>query len=268
MEKTIANITHLSDIIVKSLNSFFSFFGNIIYFIFKIIRCSFSKPFYFTRTLEQITLLGFGSIPITAVIGLTMGFLMSLNFGYGLVRFGGVLYVPTIVSLSLTREMAPIFTSLLIAGRVGSGISAELGSMNVTMQVDAIRSLGLSPIRALVVPRFWATVISLPLLSSLACFLGILGGMIICKQEFNITYGFYINKVISSIALHDYLIGIFKSIIFGAIIAIIASYKGLQTTNGTRGVGKSTTWSVVTSSILILITDFFASKIFLLIWDH
>lgn len=242
--------------------------GRMTYFLGTILRCTFSRPFYFMRLIDQIKALGLGSLSITIVIGLTMGLVMTLNFGYGLAKFGGVLYVPAVVSLSLAREMAPIFTSLLVAGRIGSGMAAEIGAMNVTQQVDAIRALGTNPIRVLVIPRFWSAIISLPLLTSLSCFLGILGGMVVCQNEFGMPPGFYINKVLDTVKIHDFLSGLVKSGIFGAIIAVVGCWRGLSTVGGTRGVGESTTWVVVTSSIVILITDFFISKIFLLIWGH
>ncbi len=251
----------------RKIVKFFIFIGEMFSLFIEVIRCSFTKPFYFSRLMEQINHIGYGSTSITVVIGLTMGLVMTLNFGYGLVKFGGTLYVPAVVSLSLAREMAPLFTSLLVAGRVGSGIAAEIGAMNVTQQIDAIRALGTSPIRVLVVPRFWSLVISLPLLSSLSFAVGILGGMIVCKNEFDIPNGFYLYKVFSTVKFHDYASGLVKSAVFGGIITLFACYKGLHTKDGTKGVGISTTWVVVTASILILVTDFFISKIFLLIWS-
>jgi phospholipid/cholesterol/gamma-HCH transport system permease protein len=253
---------------IQKLKSFIYQVGEIYNLILDIIICSLTSPFYFLRLFEQIRILGVGSISITVVIGLTMGLVMTLNFGYGLTKFGGTLYVPAVVSLSLAREMAPLFTSLLIAGRIGSGMAAEIGAMNVTQQVDALRAIGTSPTRVLVVPRFWASVISLPLLTALSFALGILGGLIVCNKEFDIATGFYITKVIETVKIHDYLVGLFKSMVFGGIIAIIGCYKGLKTKHGTRGVGLSTTWVVVTSSILILITDFLISKLFLVFWGH
>jgi len=250
----------------KRMLKFFFFVGEISSLFFETLRCSFTRPFYFSRLMEQINHIGYGSTSITIVIGLTMGLVMTLNFGYGLTKFGGTMYVPAVVSLSLAREMAPLFTSLLVAGRVGSGIAAEIGAMNVTQQVDAIRALGTSPIRVLVVPRFWSLIISLPLLSALSFFVGIIGGMIVCLNEFDIPTGFYFHKVLSTVKMHDYMSGLVKSAVFGAIITIFAAYKGLNTKDGTKGVGISTTWVVVTASILILVTDFFISKIFLLIW--
>jgi phospholipid/cholesterol/gamma-HCH transport system permease protein len=250
----------------ESAKLFFIFVGEIFDLFFETLKCSVTGPFYFSRLMEQINHIGYGSTSITVVIGLTMGLVMTLNFGYGLAKFGGTLYVPAVVSLSLAREMAPLFTSLLVAGRVGSGIAAELGAMNVTQQVDAIRALGTSPIRVLVVPRFWSLVLSLPLLSALSFAMGILGGMIVCKTEFDIIPAFYLQKVFTTVKLHDYMSGLVKSAVFAGIITIFACYKGLKTKDGTKGVGLTTTWVVVTASILILITDFFISKIFLVIW--
>lgn len=252
---------------IETVNRFFIFIGEMFSLFLEVIKCTFTRPFYFSRLMEQINQIGFGSTSITVVIGLTMGLVMTLNFGYGLTKFGGTLYVPAVVSLSLAREMAPLFTSLLVAGRVGSGIAAEIGAMNVTQQIDAIRALGTSPVRVLVVPRFWALVLSLPLLSALSFAVGIFGGMIVCKNEFDIPSGFYFYKVFSTVKFHDYASGLVKSAVFGGIITLFGCYKGLHTKDGTKGVGISTTWVVVTASILILVTDFFISKIFLLIWN-
>lgn len=233
----------------------------------EFLRCTFSRPFYLGRLYEQIIQLGVGSLSITLVIGIVTGMVMTLQFGYGLEKFGGTLYVPAIVSLSLLRELAPIFTSLLIAGRIGSGISAEIGAMNVTQQIDAIRALGTSPVRVLVVPRILASVISLPLLASLSGFMGIFGGLIIACTEFNMTVGFYINKVLGTIQLVDIFGSMFKCAFFGLVISLLACYRGFKTTEGTKGVGEATIWVVVRTSIIILISDFFLSKMLILLFE-
>ena len=228
--------------------------------------CTFTRPFYWGRVYEQILELGLGSLSITIVIGLVTGLVMTLQFGYGLEKFGGTLYVPAIVSISLLRELAPIFTSLLIAGRIGSGISAEIGAMSVTQQIDAIRALGTSPIRVLVVPRVVAAAISLPLLATLSAFMGIIGGFLIAYSEFGIPVGFYMNKVLSTIKLVDVFGSMFKCLFFALVIAILACYRGFKTTEGTRGVGTATTWVVVYTSTVILISDFFLSKLLILVF--
>lgn len=233
----------------------------------EFLRCLYTRPFYLGRLYEQIVQLGAGSLSITLVIGIVTGMVMTLQFGYGLAKFGGTLYVPAIVSLSLVRELAPIFTSLLIAGRIGSGISAEIGAMNVTQQIDAIRALGTSPVRVLVVPRVLASIISLPLLATLSAFMGILGGLVIAYSEFSMPAGFYINKVLVTIKFADIFGSMFKCAFFGLIISLLACYKGFQTTEGTRGVGNAAIWVVVRTSIIILISDFFLSKLLILIFE-
>ncbi len=243
------------------------FVGEVFDLLLRTLRAMLSRPFYWHRVNEQIIELGARSLSITLVIGFVMGLVMTLQFGYGLAKFGGTLYVPAIVSLSLIREMAPIFTSLLVAGRIGSGIAAEIGAMNVTQQIDAIRALGTSPIRVLVVPRVVAGLVTLPLLGVLATFVGIIGGMLIARSEFDMAFGFYINKVLATIRLHDVFSCYIKCAFFSVIITLLACWRGFQTKEGTRGVGEAATWVVVRSSIAILVSDFFLSKILILLFD-
>lgn len=240
--------------------------GEITQLFKEFIHCLYTRPFYLGRLYEQIIHLGMGSISITLVIGLVTGMVMTLQFGYGLEKFGGTLYVPAIVSLSIVRELAPIFTSLLVAGRIGSGISAEIGAMNVTQQIDAIRALGTSPVRVLVVPRVLATIISLPLLGTLSAFMGIVGGLIIAYTEFSMPVGFYINKILTNVQVMDIVGSMFKCAFFGLVISLLACYRGFQTTEGTKGVGDAAIWVVVRTSTIILISDFFLTKILLLLF--
>lgn len=248
----------------SSLNKFersFLKLGEITLLSIETLKAIFTRPFYYNRTIEQIVEIGIGSALISGTIGFVIGLVMTLQFGHGLASFGGTFYVPSIVSVSLMRELAPILTSLLVAGRIGSGITAELASMNVTQQIDAIRALGTSPVRVLVVPRVVAAFFSLPLLTIFSAFMGLIGGLIISDTEFGIPYGFYINKVLEYLHFYDVLSAMIKSAVFSLIIVIVATYRGFNTTEGTRGVGNSTTWVVVTSSIAILISDFFLSKL-------
>lgn len=242
------------------------FLGEIYYLAKETFWCSITRPFYFHKITSQIKFLGIDSILLTSVIGFIMGLVMTLQFGHGLAKFGGTLYVPAIVNLSLLREMSPIFVSLLVAGRIGSGMAAEIGAMNVTQQVDALRALGTSPVRQLIVPRLFATMISLPLLTSLANFLGIFGGFIVMYLEFDMSLGFYLNKLLTTLKLYDFMSGVTKTFFFAIIIVLISCYRGLKTKEGTKGVGESATWVVVTSSIWILVTDFFMSKLFIIFW--
>ncbi len=242
------------------------YYGEVFALLKETVRCIFTRPFYFHRVIEQIRALGVESILLTCVIGIVMGSVMTLQFAHGLAKFGGTLYVPAIVNLSIFREMAPIFVSLLLAGRVGSGIAAEIGAMNVTQQIDALRALGTSPIRVLVVPRILALMISLPLLTGLADFLAVVGGFFVMNLEFDMSLGFYLNKILTTLKVYDFTSGVVKSSIFGGIIVLIACFKGLRTKEGTKGVGSSATWVVVTSSIWILVSDFFMTKLFIVYW--
>jgi phospholipid/cholesterol/gamma-HCH transport system permease protein len=248
----------------KKLKDFLFTVGEISILFKNFLYCSVTKPFYYNRLVEQIVQLGIGSISITAIIGVVTGLIMTLEFGHGLAKFGGTLYVPGIVSLSLIREMSPVLTSLLVAARVSSGIAAEVGSMNVSEQIDAIRALGTSPIRVIVVPRVLACIISVPLLAVMSSFLGILSGMLIANLEFSISPGFFINKALQIVHMNDLFGGLIKVFCFSFLIALIPCYKGFKTSEGTRGVGNTTTWAIVVTSISILICDFFLSKILIM----
>lgn len=220
------------------------------------------RPLYFRLVVEQVYQVGIRSIPLVLVTAASTGMVMALQFGVGLEKFGGKLYVPKIVSLSIVREMGPVFTSLMLAARVGAGITSEVGSMLVTQQIDAIRALGSSPIKKIVIPRVVATVISLPLLVAAANAIGIYGGMIVGVQELGLDGEFYMQKVYSTITLADYMSGFGKTFFFALFVSIIACYFGLNVKGGTQGVGIATTKSVVSSSIFILVGDYFLTKLF------
>ena len=151
---------------------------------------------------------------LVAVTAASTGAVMALQLAYGFSRFGGELYVPKIVALSLVRELGPVFASLMLAGRVGAGIAAEVGSMRVTEQIDAIRALGTSPIKKIVIPRIMAMLIVIPLLTCMADIVGILGGLVVCMVELNFDAAFYFNKVIESVLMRDFLEGIAKTFFF------------------------------------------------------
>lgn len=226
------------------------------------IRETFTKPFYFKILCEQIYEIGLKSFVLVAITALSTGFVMTLQFGYGLEKFGGKLYVPKVVALSIIRELGPVFTSLMLAARVGAGIAAEVGSMQVTQQIDAIRALGTSPIKKIVIPRILAASISLPILTVFANIIGISGGMLIGYTELDLSPHFFYAKVLEAITLKDFFVGIIKTLFFGFLISLTGCYSGISTTGGTQGVGLSTTKSVVTSSILVVISDFFLTKLF------
>lgn len=215
--------------------------------------------------VEQIYQVGNRSFLLVIITSISTGMVMALQFGLGLEKFGGKLYVPKIVSLSIIREAGPVFASLMMAARVGAGIASEIASMVVTQQIDAIRALGSSPIRKIVIPRVLACIISLPILVTMGIFVGVAGGLVIGSTELNLDPHFYYEKILSTLYIGDYISGFFKSIFFSIFIAIPACYYGLKVSGGTKGVGVYTTKAVVISSILILVSDFFLTKIFWII---
>ena len=229
------------------------------------VRFSFRRPFGFDLLMSQLHHLGVRSLSITIITALFTGMVLALQTAHTLGMYGAKLLIADAVSLSLVRELGPVLTALLVAGRVGAGITAEIGSMAVTEQVDAIRALGASPVQKLVVPKVLATIIMLPMLTILADFVGILGGLIISVKELDQTVGYYSQHVITALSFDDIFSGVGKTFFFAAFISIIGCYNGLNATGGADGVGRATTGTVVVASILILISNFFLTKLFLLL---
>lgn len=229
----------------------------------QIVKELFQSPFYFRLLLDQLYQIGIKSFWLVVVSGLATGSVMALQFGYGLSRFGGKLYVPKIVALTILREMGPVFTSLLVAGRIGSGIASEVASMKVTQQIDAIRALGTSPIKKIVIPRVLASVIALPMLTLFADYIGLGGALLVCSKELAINGEYFISKTLETLRLIDLLTGMAKTMVFAVFISVTACYKGLNTEGGTRGVGDTTTWVVMSTAIFIMISDVFLTKFFI-----
>jgi phospholipid/cholesterol/gamma-HCH transport system permease protein len=214
----------------------------------------------------QFDQIGFRSLSIVAITSLFIGMVLALQTAYSLSDFGGSLFIGKVVSLSLVRELAPVLMALMVGGRVGAGIAAELGTMKVTEQIDALRALATNPVRKLVVPRVLATTVMMPMLTLLACFIGILGGLIIAVGSLHLSSNFYIRSVIETVKYNDLGSGVGKTFFFGFAIGLIACFNGLSTTGGADGVGRSTTATVVTASITVLIMDFFLTKLFLFLF--
>ena len=227
-------------------------------------RETFRRPFYPSLVIQQVHRIGVESLGLVLVTAFATGSVMTLQFGYGMAKFGAKLYVPKVVALTIAREMGPVFTSLLVAGRIGSGIAAEVASMKVTQQIDAILALGTSPIKKIVIPRVLASIIALPVLTLIADYVNLLGGMLVAKSEFGINSEFYWAKIVDTLRLYDLTTGMAKTAVFAIFISLAACWKGLKTEGGTQGVGNSTTWVVVVSSIFIMIADFFLTKLFIL----
>ena len=218
------------------------------------------KPRYFGEIIHQLDLIGVGSLGIVILTGFFTGGVLILQAYPTLQYYGAQSNAGQGVATTLIRELGPVLTALMVAGRVGSAISAELGSMVVSQQIDAMRALGTSPVRKLVTPRVISLIFALPLLTVAADIFGLFGGGIVAMQIYGLDSGVYISSVHRGVAIEDLIGGIIKPIIFGLIIGMIACYKGLNTKGGTVGVGVSTTNAVVVGSITVIIADFFLSK--------
>lgn len=233
-------------------------------------RFMFSPPFYWRDTLVQMDRIGVGSIPIVVLTGLFTGMVLALQSSVELSRFGAEIYIGNLVGASMVRELGPVLCALMVAGRAASGIAAELGSMRVTEQIDALQSFGTDPIRKLVTPRILAGLIMLPVLTIVADVIGIAGGLVISILRLGLSADVYMQGVLNTLAQggfifgffpRDFVSGLVKPIVFGGIITLTASYYGLGTTGGTEGVGVSATRAVVTCSVLILATNYFLTQL-------
>ena len=253
---------------LRAVQDYFSLAGRAIGFIF-------ARPFYAQDVVQQMDEIGVKSLGIVLLTGFFTGMVLALQMSVQLQTFGATMYIGRLVSASMIRELGPVLAGLMVAGRVGSGIAAQLGSMRVTEQIDALNTLGTDPIKKLVTPRVLAALIMLPILTVINDFVGILGGNLIATLMVGIPTTAYWQTVWEQIASdgftfhfipNDFIQGLLKPFVFGGIIAISGCYFGLNTTGGTEGVGQSTTRTVVLSSVLILITDYFLTQILLAIF--
>ena len=233
------------------------------------VRFIFARPFYGSDIVAQMDSIGVGSLVIVLLTGFFTGMVLALQSASALKTFGATLYVGKLVTASMIRELGPVLAGLTVAGRVGSGIAAEIGSMKVTEQIDALNTMGTDPLKKLVTPRLIAAMIMLPVLTIIDDVVGICGGNVISALVVGIPSGVYWRTVWQQIASdgfvfryvpEDFIQGLTKPLLFGAIIALSGSYYGLSTTGGTEGVGQSTTRTVVAASIGILVVDYFITQ--------
>ena len=224
------------------------------------VRLTFSRPRYVVDTLFQMDVIGFGSLPIVILIGFFTGGVLALQGYRTLSTFGEVGLMGKVVAISLVLELGPVLTALMVAGRNSSGIASEIGSMVVSEQVDAMRALGSDPMRKLVVPRLVATVVSLPLLTIMADFFGLLGGYLVSYFTVHLTTAEYWTAAYQSLSYHDVAQGLIKPFFFAFLVSLVGCYQGLSTTGGTEGVGRATTQAMVVASVLIVVVDFFITK--------
>jgi phospholipid/cholesterol/gamma-HCH transport system permease protein len=228
-------------------------------------RVVFRHGFRMHEVSRQIVVIGIHSIPIVLLTALFTGMVLALQTAYGLERFGAKNYVGNIAGLGFVRELGPVLTAIVVCGRVGAGIAAEIASMVVTEQVDAMRALGANPIQKLVVPRVVAAVIVTPLLVVLANVTGIYGGLVVAVYELDIGAHLYYRGLLYTLVIRDVVDGLLKSMAFGFLVVTIACYKGLNARGGTEGVGITTTSAVVTGCMVIFVADFFLTKLLLLL---
>ena len=221
--------------------------------------------FPFRELLFQFESLAVRSAPLVIITSVFTGMVLALQTAFSLTRFGAKPYVGSIVGLAIVRELGPVLAALMLGGRAGAGIAAELGSMQVTEQVDAIRAMGADPIQKLVLPRVAATTLGLPLLTIFAITLGIAGGMLVAEAQFGIAGSFYLQTVTNVVGVSDFASGVAKTFVFGWAIGMIGCHVGLATEGGTVGVGRATTRAVVVASIAVLVADFFLTKLLLLL---
>jgi phospholipid/cholesterol/gamma-HCH transport system permease protein len=233
-----------------------------------------ARPFYWRDVVMQMDRIGVGSLPIVLLTGLFTGMVMALQSSVELGKFGADIYIGNLVGASMVRELGPVLCSLMVAGRAASGIAAEIGSMRVTEQIDALQSFGTDPIKKLVTPRLVAALIMLPVLTMLADVVGIIGGLIVAVFRIGVPADTFLDGVFNTLAQggfvlrvipKDFISGLLKPFLFGGIIALTASYYGLNTKGGTEGVGEAATRSVVACSVLILATDYFLTQLLLVV---
>jgi phospholipid/cholesterol/gamma-HCH transport system permease protein len=225
----------------------------------------FQRPRYLADTMQQADLIGVGSLPIALMAGGFTGLVLALNYSPTLERFGVLTLTGQVVSLSMVRELGPVITSLMVAGRNATGMASELGSMKVTEQIDAMRALGTDPTKKLVTPRVTATIVMLFFLTILSDLVGLIGGYVYSAAVLHLDTYQYWTSAYQTLTYNDVITGLIKPLFFGFIIATVGCYYGLATTGGTQGVGRSTTQAMVTSSVLILAVDAVLAQLLLLL---
>ncbi len=221
-----------------------------------------APPYEIGLWMRQMEQIGVRSLGVAGITTIFTGMVLALQTALSLPALGVKYYIGSVVSKSLVRELGPVLTALIVGGRIGSGMTAEIGTMKVTEQIDALRSMAADPVKKLVAPKLVATLVMLPVLTILGDALGTLGGLIVATFTLDLAPGLYINDVLDTLTFDDLFSGIAKSFFFAYFITIIGCYNGLNTTGGADGVGRATTNTVVLAAILVLVSDFFLTKLF------
>ena len=236
--------------------------GEIAILFWQTVCLSFVPPIKRQRILSQSKKVGPGSFLIASLVAFFIGMIIALQMAYQMTKLSAELYIPGVVAVALARELSPVLSALIVAGRVGAGIAAEIGSMKVTEQVDALRAFAVNPVKFLVVPRFLALVVMLPVLTIFADIVGVFGGYVICVHKLGISSPMFFQMVFNTLNASDIMTGLVKTIFFGAIIALVGCHQGLCVSGGAEGVGRATTRSVVISFIMIIMCDCLFTTIF------
>ena len=241
---------------------FFIYIGGVFNLFVNVVFQIFMPPLRKKEFLVQVFKIGVLSLPIVFLVSLFTGMVLALQSSYQLTKMNAQIYISSLVALSMVRELGPVLTALVVAGRVGASITAELGTMKVTEQLDALQTLAADPVKYLVVPKFLALCLTLPLLTVYSDFIGMIGGYLVGVYKLLIGSTIYIKMTFDPLVFKDIFTGLFKSLIFAVIICIISCYEGFRTKGGAEGVGKATTLSVVTSFILIIAADCLFTALF------
>lgn len=260
MKAYIENIGRYLRLTFEKLAGEFNLLLQTVYWIF--VGPLIKKPFSWTTTSHQMVFAGVHSLIIVFFVSFFTGIVLAMQSAYQLVQFGVKELVASLVSVSMARELGPVFAALVVAGRVGSAITAEISSMKVNEQIEALETMALNPVRFLVAPRLLALLLMLPCLTILADVIGMLGGGLIGIFNLNINPARYVDMTVKFLQLKDIYTGLVKSAVFGIIISIVGCYEGLNASGGAEGVGRATTTSVVSSFILIILADCILTGIF------
>jgi phospholipid/cholesterol/gamma-HCH transport system permease protein len=256
-------ISYIGRFVIEYFNWIKGIFFLLLDILYWIIVGPFKREVYRRESiLQQAVFIGLRSILIVFFVDCFTGIVMAMQTAYQLEKMGAVLYVAALVAISLCRELSPVLTALVVSGRAGSAIAAELGTMKVTEQIEALETMAINPTRFLAVPRFLALLVMLPCLTILGDISGIFGGFLVGIFSLNINPDLYLQTTFKYLELRDIYTGLVKSLVFGIIIALIGCYEGLNTRGGAEGVGRATTRSVVTSFILIVVADCIITAIF------
>ncbi|MCG8493326.1 MAG: ABC transporter permease [Sneathiellales bacterium] len=237
--------------------------GHLSLFTLESVKNLFLPPFYMRLFLRQLMNVGYYSLPVVGMTALFTGMVLALQIYVGSSRFNAESAVPTIVVIGLTRELAPVLSGLMVAGRVGAAIAAEIGTMRVTEQIDALVTLSTNPFRYLVTPRVLAGIITLPLLVLVGDIIGVAGGYLVATETLGFNAGSYIKNTFDFLESRDVISGLIKASVFGFIVTLMGCYHGFNSTGGAQGVGRATTNAVVSSFILILVSDYFLTVMLL-----